>query len=240
MTGDWFVYQPIPISAIEGAGFTMGFSLLILIPYFLATYYLFKNRKIFSTNYKRFFVALIITALALYAAGVVHSLLNSRNTIGQRQQYENKQILVNEQFQKDVNILVPSIKPVPQYYKLFETSFIVNVPKKYFGDSKGTIYITVGSKEDQYYIDSFYVYDKLLLTNIDYKKINDETSKVVPGFNTNGDLDLTITYLINEYDGEADYKKHNISVYLEIVPEGSSLTGASYYNVKYNKILAFE
>ncbi len=239
MSGDWWLYVPIPISLIIGIGFTMGLSLLFLIPYMLAGFYLFIKRKSLPISYKRILGALVLLTIVLYSLGFLHSLVVRRNNAEKEQLHLGAQALVNEQFQKDVIILISPIKPVPQHHKMYEASFIVNVPMKYFGESKGSIRVKVGPEEDFYDIDTYYSYDKLLLLNLDYKKINTEPSKVVPGFNTEGDLELIVTYWINEYDRK-DRTDHYVDLYLELVPDTSDRHNTSYYNVTYAKEINFD
>ena len=239
ITGDyWTNHHPIPIIALEGAGFTKGISLLILVPYFAAAHYLFEERKNLPNKYKKIFVSIIIIILALYAGGLIHNAINNQINLRSREKGRKEQLSIEEQFQKDVSIKIQSIEEIPQNYRLYKTNFIMNIPKEYFGDANGTIAIHVGDQKELYFVDTSYQYSNLRITDMNYRNAVMQDSKIVPEFTTNGDLLLNITYFIDQTNAEKN-QNPSVDISIEINPERSHILNTSYYDIEYRNTITF-
>jgi len=75
VTADYWRYLPIPILLIEGAGFTLGISLLMLLPYIFALRFAWRESNKPESYYKNIIISLTLITVALYCYGLVHHTL---------------------------------------------------------------------------------------------------------------------------------------------------------------------
>ena len=238
-----FIYIPFIFAILSGVAFTYGLSLLYLIPYFIPVIILYKNRRLLPERYKVYLYRILLVILVMYAVGFIHVFFRMQASKANRLQYETTQRKAQQQFINDVEIVMSTMKSVPQNYRLYEVNLIARIPSKYIGDSKGTILIQAGS-EAVYprALDTYYTYDKALITNFTYEPSDTKISKIVPSFTTNGDLNLTITHFINETD-RPNLTILEFPVVIKIQPERSSLNSsvdARFFDLEYEKVVRFE
>lgn len=234
LSGDYWRHQPMPILAIEGAGFTLGFSLLIFVPYFTAIYILKRIIIDLGSFYKNIVIKLLLLAFVLYAIGFGHMLVNKITFNIRQKEFRENQKVVQNNFDGDVLIRNLVAKPVPQNYRLYEVGYEVLIPSKYIGDSQGTIYLKVGNDSELYKIESFINYYKQTVTENDEWVVANNASRINPKFLSNGDLLIDVIYYKNEIDNP-DYKNHKVEFYLKIEPRSTGGQNLIYHELELNK-----
>ncbi len=234
LSGDYWVHQPVPILAIEGAGFTLGFSLLIFVPYFIAIYFLRRTMTDLGSFYKNIVIKLLLLTFASYTIGFGHMLVNKITSNMRQKEFRENQSVIQNNFNSDVLVLNLIAKPVPQNYKLYEVNYGVLIPSKYIGDSQGTIYLKVGNDGELYKIESFINYYKQTVTENDERVVANNASHINPKFLSNGDLLIDVIYYKNEIDNP-DYKNHKVEFYLKIEPRSTGGQNLIYHELELNK-----
>ncbi|MBT4352784.1 hypothetical protein HOD20_09705 [archaeon] len=233
LSGFYGLYMSLPILLVDGAGFTLGFSLIPLIPYFAALIYLNKIIKILGHKYKKIALTFLIIILLIYTAGVTTQIVKKVMYTNKLNQYKIQQKITEIEFNKELRIENFIIEKVPQYYKYYKTTFIIVIPSQYIGNSKGELSIKINSSDIMYDIDANIYYENGQVIENRIDAIFPDSINLTPFFDTNGDLRINVFYVCNEIDVE-ESKIYNIDLRLKLEPLGQyRFTKKPYYELEY-------